>query len=490
MMAAVVAAMTLGELLGPAAGAHGGIAVSDLVSDSRAVSPGAAFIALPGDRSHGLDHAADALAAGASIVLYEPPAGGANAPEPALALPGLTRRLGKLGRKFYGQRRAPDALIGVTGTNGKTTVTWLVASALTTLGEPCAYLGTLGYGVAGALKPQQLTTPDCLSLHRELAELDAPRAALEVSSHAIGQNRIAGLGFEVAVFTNLSHDHLDWHGSMDAYFETKARLFDRDGLGYAVVNAGDAYGRSLLGLVAPPTRRLAVRLDGDASDDLTARHESRGFAGQILHVAGGYGTARIESPLIGDFNAENLLLALGAALAVGHGIEAAAEALSKAPAPPGRMEVFGGPPNRPWVVVDYAHTPAALGRALAAIAALGSGELTCVFGCGGDRDRDKRAPMGRAAADYANHIVLTDDNPRSEDPAAIVAAVAAGAAGHPDVRIEHARDLAIAGAVRAARAGDIVLVAGKGHETRQLARGESREFDDRAVVCAILEGRS
>lgn len=488
MMAAVVAAMTLGELLGSAAGAHERITVTDLVSDSREVTPGAAFIALAGHRSHGLDHAAEALAAGASIVVYEPPAGGVDVPAPSLALPGLTRRLGELGRKFYGRRRPPDGLVGVTGTNGKTTVAWLIASALTTLGEPCAYLGTLGYGVGGALKPQSLTTPDCLSLHRKLAELGTPRAALEISSHAIAQDRIAGLGIEGAVFTNLSHDHLDWHGSMGAYFETKAKLFDRDGLKFAVVNSGDAYGQKLLARIAPSARRISVRLDDTASADLTARCESRGFAGQILNVSGSRGVARIESPLIGEFNAENLMLAFAAAVAAGHDFERAAAALSKAAAPPGRMEVFGGPPARPWVIVDYAHTPAALARALAAAVAMKSGDLTCVFGCGGDRDRDKRAPMGRAAADNADHIVLTDDNPRGEDPAAIVAAIAAGAAGHRDVRIEHARDLAIEGAIRRARPGDVVLVAGKGHETRQLARGESRPFDDRAVVRSVLEG--
>jgi UDP-N-acetylmuramoyl-L-alanyl-D-glutamate--2,6-diaminopimelate ligase len=489
MMAAAVAAMTLGELLGPAAGAHAAVAVTDLVSDSREVSPGAAFIALAGYRSHGLEYAADALAAGAKIVVYEPPVtAGLHLPQPSLALPDLRARLGELGRRFYGRSGLPDALIGVTGTNGKTTVAWLVASALSALDEPCGYIGTLGYGVPGAMRPQALTTPDCLGLHRELAEIGRPRAVLEVSSHAIAQDRIAGLGFEGAVFTNLSHDHLDWHGSMDAYFEAKAKLFARDELVFAVVNVSDAYGRQLLKRISPAARTVAVKLDGGSSADLVARAESRGLDGQVLHVSGGYGEARIASSLIGDFNAENLLLALGAVLACGHEIEAAGGALSGAAAPPGRMEVFGGPPGRPWVIVDYAHTPDALMRVLSAIATMKSGGLTAVFGCGGDRDRDKRAPMGRAAALYADHIVLTDDNPRGEDPAEIVAAIAAGAAGHSDIRIVHSRELAIEGAVRAAAPGDIVLVAGKGHETRQLAGGESRAFDDRAMVRGVLEG--
>jgi UDP-N-acetylmuramoyl-L-alanyl-D-glutamate--2,6-diaminopimelate ligase len=405
-------------------------------------------------------------------------------------LPGLRSVLGELGRKFYGRAHLPDGLVGVTGTNGKTTVAWLVASALTTLGQPCAYLGTLGYGMPGDLKPQALTTPDCLSLHRRLAELDRPCAALEVSSHAIAQDRIAGLGFGRAVFTNLSHDHLDWHGSMDAYFETKARLFAREELGFAIVNSGDAYGLKLLGRLSSTVLGIRVRLDGDSSDDLTARHEGRGFSGSVLHVAGNFGETRIDSPLIGEFNAENLLLALGAVVAGGHGIEATGSALSSASAPPGRMEVFGGPPARPWVIVDYAHTPAALARVLAAVTTMKTGELTCVFGCGGDRDREKREPMGRAAAALADHIVLTDDNPRSEDPAAIVADIAAGATGHADVRIEHARDRAIDSAIHRASPGDIVLIAGKGHETRQVSKGAARVFDDRAFVRAVLEDMS
>jgi UDP-N-acetylmuramoyl-L-alanyl-D-glutamate--2,6-diaminopimelate ligase len=490
MMTAVFAAMTLGELLGPEAGDHAGIRVTDLVSDSRQVTPGAAFVALAGDRHHGLEFADLALADGARVVVYEPPAPARSVPAPAVELPGLGQRLGDLGRRFFGRDRLPDHLIGVTGTNGKTTVAWLVSQGLTGLDEPCGYLGTIGYGMPGNLHPQALTTPDCLTLHRELAEIGMPRTAVEVSSHALAQDRIAGLGFEVAVFTNLSRDHLDWHGSMENYFDAKARLFEGDALKLAVVNVGDSHGERLLGRLAATTRAIPVALDGAAPAEITARMESRGLDGFRLHLDGALGRARIETSLIGDFNAENLALAAATLAALGHEIEAAADALSKLRAPPGRMEVFGGPPDRPWVIVDYAHTPVALARVLGAIAAMKPGELVCVFGCGGDRDRGKRAPMGAAAARFADRIVLTDDNPRDEDPEGIIADIRAGTSGHADVHVEHRRELAIAQAVQSAKPGDIVLVAGKGHETRQLVGSNVSAFDDRAIVRRTLEGAS
>ena len=490
MMTAVVAAMTLGELLGPAAGANGHIAITDLVADNRAVTPGAAFVALAGERHHGLDFAADAEAAGAAVVLYDA-ADGRPAPRgPSVAVDDLRAGLGTLASRFYGRGRTLDALIGVTGTNGKTTVAWLVAAASTALGKPCGYLGTLGYGMPGALKPQALTTPDCLTLHREIAELATPRIAAEVSSHALEQNRVAGLDFTIAAFTNLSRDHLDRHRTMDAYFEAKARLFERPGLKAAVINAGDVYATALEGRVAPGVEVIPVALGAHAAAAIRAEVTRDGLAGTQLAISGRRGEARIASRLVGEFNAENLLIALGALVAAGHEIGEAARTLEAVSPPPGRMEVFGGPPDRPWIVVDYAHTPAALERVLAELAAMTGSALSCVFGCGGERDRGKRPLMGEVAARYAAHIVLTDDNPRGEDPRAIVADIKSGIGRHRDLRVEHDRAAAIAGAVAAAGAGDVVLVAGKGHETVQIVGGQMRPFDDRAAVRAALEGRS
>lgn len=490
MMGAVVAAMTLGELLGPGAGAHASLTITDLVSDSRQVMPGAAFVALAGESHHGLDFAADALAAGARIVVYEPPADADRVPSAAIAVPDLRRQLGGLARRFFGRNRLPDGLIGVTGTNGKTTVAWLVAQGLGRLGEPCAYLGTLGYGLPAKLKPQTLTTPDCLTLHRELAEMNLDRSVLEVSSHALAQDRVAGVGFDVAVFTNLSRDHLDWHGSMEAYFEAKASLFERDELEAAVINVGDAYGAALLRRLAPGTRAISVALGSGSQAELRAGFVSRGLDGIALDVTGAFGSAMIESPLLGDFNAENVLNALGTLLALGHEIDDAAAALAQASPPPGRLEVFGGSATSPWVIVDYAHTPAALSRVLSLVASIGNGSLTCVFGCGGDRDRGKRAEMGAVASELADHIVLTDDNPRSEDPAAIVADIRGGMPPGTDVRELRPRDQALKAAIATASADDVVVVAGKGHESFQIIGGEIREFDDRAVVRRILEGAS
>lgn len=488
MMAAVVAAMTLGELLGPAAGPHAEISITDLVSDHRAVTPGAAFVALAGQRHHGLDFAGTALAAGASVILYEPDGDAVPRYQPMLAVPGLRDELGHLGRRFFGRPNPPDGLIGVTGTNGKTTVAWLIAQGLTALGEPCGYIGTIGYGRTDSLTRQALTTPGCLALHRALAEIGLGRAALEVSSHALSQDRVAGLGFATAVFTNLSHDHLDWHGTMAAYFDAKTRLFTRDGLEAAVINVDDAYGRELLGRVNTGTRIITTSTAADTSADLTAVIESRGLSGLKLGIRSRSGEAVIGSRLIGDFNAENLLLAAGALVAHGHDIGAAAAALAEAVPAPGRMEVFGGSAGEPWIVVDYAHTPDALDRALSFLARFGP--VTCVFGCGGERDRQKRAPMGSAAAAHAERLVLTDDNPRAENPAAIVADIQSGIPPGTDVTVEHDRESAIRQTIAASTRGDIVLIAGKGHETRQLTGSGDREFDDRAVVRRALGSAS
>jgi UDP-N-acetylmuramoyl-L-alanyl-D-glutamate--2,6-diaminopimelate ligase len=499
MMATVVAAMTLGELVGSAAGAHAGLAVTEIVSDSRQVTPGAAFVALAGERSEGLRFAEQAVAAGAVVVLHEEGAAVPALTVPAVAIAGLRTELGELGRRFYGRAVPDQQRIGITGTNGKTTVAWLVSQALSSLGVRCGYLGTLGYGRPGALATHALTTPDCLALHRELAVLGTPAVAVEVSSHALAQDRIAGLDFPVAAFTNLTRDHLDWHGTMDAYFAAKARLFALPGLRTAVINMGDDYGRALAARLTDAVQLIGVEVMAGADARgvdarrvaIGAQPEYRGLAGQVLEMAGSRdGAARLESPLVGAINAENLLVACGILVAAGQPLEAAAAALGKAQAPPGRLEVFGGPPDRPWVVVDYAHTPVALERVLTELTSIGSGGITCVFGCGGERDRGKRAAMGEAAARYSAHLVLTDDNPRNEDPAAIVADIKAGILRHPDLRVVHDRAQAIGSAIRAARPGAVVLIAGKGHETDQRVGLAIRAFDDRAEVRRVLEDLS
>jgi UDP-N-acetylmuramoyl-L-alanyl-D-glutamate--2,6-diaminopimelate ligase len=488
MMAAALAnnGKTIGDLLGAGAGAFSSLSITDLVLDSRQVTPGAAFLAIAGAREHGASYAAQALARGAAIVLFEPSDAHPSVPGPSLAVAELHSRLAELAQRFF--RLAAPKITAVTGTNGKTTVAFLVAQALDSPARSCAYIGTLGYGVPPRLTLHGLTTPDCLTLHRELAELAATRVAMEVSSHALAQDRIAGLQFHTAAFTNLTRDHLDEHGDFARYGAAKARLFGLPGLEAAVLNADDPFAARLAETLPAGCELLRTSLRGNAAE-LAGRLVRSDLSGVELALTGRFGEARLRSPLIGDFNAENLLVAAGALLADGMTLAAAAEALGTARPAPGRMEVLGGPPSGPWVVIDYAHTPDALQRTLLTLKDLMSGELTCVFGCGGDRDRGKRPLMGEIASRLAAQVVLTDDNPRSEDPAAIVRDIAAGVRGGASVAVVHDRRAAIGGAIERASANDVVLIAGKGHEATQTIGGRSRPFSDRAVAQDALRRR-
>ncbi|MYF71242.1 MAG: UDP-N-acetylmuramoyl-L-alanyl-D-glutamate--2,6-diaminopimelate ligase [Proteobacteria bacterium] len=492
MAAAVGTVMTLGELLGGVPAELSGIEIADLVMDSRQAGPGAAFVAVQGGESHGIEYAPDAAARGAAVVLYEPAPGveAGVGDVPHLAVANLRSRVGDLGRTFFAPSQSSPRLAGVTGTNGKSTVAYLVAQAQTLRGSPCGYLGTVGAGIPPNLAPQALTTPDCLSLHRALGSLDAEFVAMEVSSHALAQDRIAGLTLDTAVFTNLTRDHLDYHGDMDSYGSAKARLFQWPELRRAVIFVDDVFGAELARELADPIERIEV--------GLRDRGELRGtivestMSGLSVRVEGprieatGANEAVLDSPLVGEFNAENLLLALGVLLGWDVPLAESCEALSRCRAPAGRMQVLGGGARWPWVAVDYAHTPAGLDRVLDVLRRQASGDLWCVFGCGGERDRGKRPLMGEAASRFADHIVLTDDNPRGEDPGAIIADIRAGIIDHEDVRIEHDRATAIVETVAGAGPGDVVLVAGKGHELRQTAADGDRDFSDVATVRAAL----
>ncbi|HEU4619346.1 MAG TPA: UDP-N-acetylmuramoyl-L-alanyl-D-glutamate--2,6-diaminopimelate ligase, partial [Gammaproteobacteria bacterium] len=395
MMAARIAARetALGDLLGADAGDLAGVAVADLVLDSREIRPGAAFVAVQGGKTHGLAHADEALRNGAALVLYDPRAAAPLGPWPAppahraVAVPGLDGRLGELAQKLYAPRIGRIELAGVTGTNGKSTIAYLVAQAATRPESACGYIGTLGYGVPPALTPHALTTPDTFTLHRELAALGNARAALEVSSHALAQGRIAGLVFGTAAFTNLTRDHLDEHGDLERYGLAKARLFERPGLRRAVLNVGDPFAAKLLERLPSGVEPIRIRVADGAGADLEAELEDRGLSGLVLHVKGRFGRARLESRLIGDFNAENLLVALGVLLAWDMPLDDACASLANAKAAPGRLEVLGGGARRPTAVVDYAHTPDGLDRVLRVLDGVCGGELWCVFGCGGERDR-------------------------------------------------------------------------------------------------------
>jgi UDP-N-acetylmuramoyl-L-alanyl-D-glutamate--2,6-diaminopimelate ligase len=481
-------AITLGELLGNDAGAHAALTITDIVLDSRDATPGCAFVALAGARQHGLVHAAAARANGAVVVLYDPATAPQRPAPPCIAIPQLRDRLGELAHRFYARKPHWPGITAVTGTNGKTTVTYLLAQALTHVGRTGGYIGTLGYGVPPQLAEHRLTTPDCFTLHREIALMPVADVAMEASSHGLDQRRLDGLEVAGAVFTNLTHDHLDAHGDFARYGEAKTKLFTRPELDHAVINLDDPYAATLLAAMARHVHVLGVSLRGNPEADISGEVLKHGLDGQEIAIGGAYGPAVLRTPLIGEFNATNLLLTLGALLNLDIPIAEACAALGVCMPPPGRMEVFSGN-GTPRVVVDYAHTPDALTRALQAVRELAQGEVWVVFGCGGDRDRAKRPLMG-AAASVAEHIVLTDDNPRGENPADIIAEIVPGIAPGCDVHIEHDRWAAIANAIRSAAQKDVVLVAGRGHERVQHRAEGGLAFDDRAAVMEVIGARA
>ena len=477
------------------AAAAAAVEIRDLTADSREVRPGALFLALRGRGTHGLAYADEAVRRGAVAVLWE----GAGSDRPAALAPSelprsvlaapveaLARHAGAIADRFFGRPSAALAVHGITGTNGKTTSAYLLAQTFARLGSRAGYLGTLGWGGIGALQPQSHTTPDVVTVHRRLAAMrDAGvrEVAVEVSSHALAQGRVDGVRFASAAFTNLSRDHLDYHGTMQAYGDAKSTLFETRGLQRIVINAGDEFGRELLRRHAGRAPRTAVWVgatDADAPSEqrLQARRVTAEPRGLRLDLDGSFGATTLRAPLIGRFNAENAVLVLGIAAAAGAPLAEAAAALAAAEPPPGRMQVVAtGRADRPLAVIDYAHTPDALAKALGALREHCRGALWCVFGCGGDRDAGKRALMGAAADDLADHLIVTDDNPRSEDPAAITAAILTGIETHP-ARVIHDRAHAIAAALAGAAAGDVVLIAGKGHEDYQIYGDRRRAFSD------------
>ena len=472
--------------------------IVDLTQDSREVRPGSLFLALRGRSSHGLAHAEEAASRGASAILWEPDARAEppRIPASVFAAPvaDLSKIAGRIADRFFQWPSSQMAVYGFTGTNGKTTCAYLLAQCLDRLGGRAAYAGTLGWGRVGALKPQTHTTPDVISVHRMLASLRADgvrEVAMEVSSHALDQHRVDGVRFQSAAFTNLSRDHMDYHESMEAYGAAKARLFESGEIAQIVIHVGDAFGRELARRHAGRAQVTAVWL-GDGGPGWLAQQSLHATAlraeprGTCLDLDGTFGRATLRSRLIGRFNAENSLVVLACLAARGVPLAQAVAALENCDAPPGRMEVIGARnAAKAMTVVDYAHTPDALAKALSALREHCRGELWCVFGCGGDRDSGKRPLMGAAADELADRIIVTDDNPRSEDPAAIVRGILAGIQAHA-ARVIHDRALAIATALGEALARDVVLIAGKGHEDYQVYGAERRAFSDRREALRLL----
>lgn len=469
--------MPLNQLLPQAQSA---VLIRELTLDSRKVRPGDLFLAVPGLAQDGRVHIADAVARGAAAVAYEAQGAAAMSAQSAELLPirGLAGQLSAIAGRFYGEPSRGVRLVGVTGTNGKTSVSQLLAQALDRLGEHCGIVGTLGTGFHGALQSGRHTTPDPVAVQATLADLKqagARAVAMEVSSHGLEQGRVAALDFDVAVYTNLSRDHLDYHGSMQAYGAAKARLFAWPELKCRVINLDDDFGRQLAA-EAHASRLIGYSLD-DASAYLFCREASFDDQGVRAQIVTPQGEGLLRSPLLGRFNLSNLLAVVGALLGLNYALDEILAVLPLLQGPVGRMQRFGGQ-QLPLVVVDYAHTPDALEKVLEALRPHVTGRLLCLFGCGGDRDRGKRPLMAQVAERLADVVLVTDDNPRSEDPAAILADIRGGFARADLVEFVPGRGEAIARLIASAQVGDVVVLAGKGHEDYQEIAGVRHAFSD------------
>ncbi len=473
--------MTLKELVAPLKPKilrHPEVEIRGLSDDSRRVKPGFAFIGVPGLRHHGQEFVEEALRRGARAVIAEK-----EIPLPqgtGLAVFENTKEvLPLLAARFYGFPERGLSLIGITGTNGKTSVAFFVRHLLTSLGEKTGLLGTVAYFCGEEAEPALHTTPGPLKLRALLARMRAKRVSkvvMEVSSHALSQGRVEGLSFEVAAFTNLSRDHLDYHGHMEAYFAAKCLLFEKylSPQGKAVINVSDAWGRKLLARLSQPVIKVG--------EDLRGMVCQRSWQGFSFLLAFGSQEYRLATTLFGDFQLENLLLACACGLALGYPFAEVVKALEGVKAPCGRLELVSEKRGA-LVFVDYAHTPEALKRALATLRPLAR-RLLVVFGCGGERDRGKRPLMGMVAEEIADQVILTSDNPRGEDPQKILADIVSGMKSSPLI-IEDRRE-AIAEALSLLKRGDILLVAGKGHETYQEIAGKRYPFADQAVIREVL----
>lgn len=482
--------MRLADLLDGFADAPGvgEILVSGLSIDSRAIAEGNAFVALRGTKGHGMDFAAKAVEQGAAVILAEAPFDAVDPGVPVVTVKDLRAKTGRIAARFYGSPSQPLQVVGVTGTNGKTSTVQLIAQALAFLGRKPATVGTLGAGMHGAIVEGERTTPDAISmqsLFADFREAGATHVAMEVSSHALEQDRVNAVAFDVAVFTNLTRDHLDYHGTMEAYGAAKAKLFAFDGLRTAVINVDDAFGVKLAKGLPDGVTKLRTSMAHEATEkdaEIRADIIVTSAKGLSFNLNTPWGMRTVRSGLLGRFNVANLLAVAAVLGALGEPFDRIHAALESLQPVNGRMSRLGGDGKKPLVVVDYSHTPDALKQALLALRSHTKGRLICVFGAGGDRDQGKRPIMAGIAERLADVVIVTDDNPRSEDGDTIVAQIVAGFAQPDTVMVERDRASAIALALSDAKADDVVLIAGKGHETYQEGPEGKQPFDDLAVA--------
>jgi UDP-N-acetylmuramoyl-L-alanyl-D-glutamate--2,6-diaminopimelate ligase len=481
----------LSQLLDP--GAAGDVEITGLQLDSRMLSPGEAFVAVPGADHDGRDYCAGAVAAGAAVIIAERGLTEKQRADcahlPVVEVLSLAQKVGALAANFYGDPSARMCLFGVTGTNGKTTTSRLLAQLIRRHSGQCGVIGTLGATLDEGLKEARNTTPDAVSLQRVLSEWcgqGVMHAALEVSSHSLEQGRVSALAFDTAIFTNLSHDHLDYHGDMVSYGLAKARLFTIDGLRTAIINADDPFSENLRDILAPEVQLLTYSVLGTPAD-VVASNVSFHESGLQAEIVTPWGEGVLHSPLAADFNLANLLAALAAACNAGMPLQAVLDCSLELNGAPGRMEYVANNQGL-QIVVDYAHTPDALQQALAALRAHTRGKLICVFGCGGDRDANKRPLMGQVVSEVADRTIITSDNPRREAPEKIIADIEAGCIGLVDLELDRADAIALA--VSEAQPGDCVLIAGKGHETYQQVGEHRLPFSDIQQVRLALAART
>ena len=466
-----------------------------LHSDSRKVCPGDVFIACPGEYADGREYIPAAIANGAACVFWDSDGGFSWKPEwnvPNQGVANLKQRAGILAAALYGNQQGYLKTWGVTGTNGKTSITQWLAQAADLLGERCAIIGTVGNGYWGKLQPTSHTTPDPVSvqtlLHGFIQE-KAKAVAIEVSSHGLEQCRVNGVGFDIAVLTNLTRDHLDYHGSMESYGESKAKLFYWQGLQHAIINIDDTFGRQLIERLRSERPQLKAYGYGFSLDaDIRITHFQAASTGMSVVLETPWGVGEVSTRLLGRFNAQNLAASVGVLCCSGHSLAVTLAALAQIHPAIGRMDCIMNE-DKPLVVVDYAHTPDALEKALATlqeIKPLGAA-LWCVFGCGGNRDRGKRPLMGAAAAVGCDRVVVTSDNPRMEEPQDIINDILP-AVPHAE-RVDADRQAAIEYAVAHAGVNDIILIAGKGHETYQDIQGQKHHFSDFEIAQLALAQR-
>ncbi len=478
--------------------------IAGLELDSRNVHQGDCFIAINGTESHGVDFIPDAVCKGASAILVDSQDADliadhihvGNKQRNIIYVDQLAIKAGQIAHRYYGQPTDVMKTFGVTGTNGKTSVSHFIGQAIDKISGngTCGVIGTLGNGLFGEFISSGMTTPDPIKMHLSLSRLHdqgAQAAVIEASSHGLSQHRLSGVDFDVAVFTNLTRDHLDYHGDMQAYGEAKLELFRSPDLKSAVINLDDIFSKKILKVLADredDVQILAYTLSSEPHPEVATICCSEldvSIGGLSLKINSPEGSNVIKTNLLGRFNASNLLAALGALTVCGFGFQESLDALSEVTGVPGRMEVFLQSPKAP-VVVDFAHTPDGLIKALETLREICDGKLWCVFGCGGDRDQGKRAVMGQAAEKLADTVIVTNDNPRSEDQSVIASEILFSMKKPGQVKVIFDRKVAIETAIKAAQPKDIILVAGKGHESWQEIKGQRFPFNDRNVILNIL----